>query len=104
MWKYSAGFPHIGSPSTRTLPLLGLVRPVMSFMKVDLPAPLGPSSPVMPGGTVTVTSLSPITCPYHLLRRSAVTIGVDALVTRPPRRLESAARARSARAQSVQAP
>ena len=32
-------------------PLLGLSWPVISFMNVDLPAPFGPSSPVMPGGT-----------------------------------------------------
>ena len=38
---------------------------MISFMNVDLPAPLGPSSPVIPGGTVTVTSLRPITWPYH---------------------------------------
>jgi hypothetical protein len=41
---------------------------VMSFMKVLLPAPFGPSSPVMPGGTLTLTSLRPMTCPYHLER------------------------------------
>ncbi len=35
------------------LPLLGLSWPVISFMNVDLPAPFGPSSPVMPGGTVS---------------------------------------------------
>ena len=34
-------------------------------MKVDLPAPFGPSRPVMPGGTLTVTSFRPITWPYH---------------------------------------
>ena len=34
-------------------------------MNVDLPAPLGPSRPVMPGGTDTVTSLRPMTWPYH---------------------------------------
>ena len=47
------GLPQIGSPSTVTLPLLGLSWPVISFMNVDLPAPFGPSSPVMPGGTAT---------------------------------------------------
>ena len=39
-------------------------------MNVDLPAPFGPSNPVMPGGTVTVTSLSPDTWPYHFDRCS----------------------------------
>ena len=46
-----------------------------SFSKVDLPAPLGPSSPLMPGGIETVTSLRPITCPYHFDIRSATTTG-----------------------------
>ena len=43
----------------------------MSLSSVDLPAPLGPSSPVTPGGTVTLTSFSPITWPYHFDRCSA---------------------------------
>src|SRR6266567_4036269 len=45
-------------------------------MNVDLPAPLGPSRPVTPGGTVTVTSFRPMTCPYHFETCSAVTTGV----------------------------
>src|SRR5687767_13485526 len=60
-----AGLPQIGSPSTRIAPWLGLSWPVINFMNVDLPAPLGPSSPVMPGGIETVTLLRPLTCPYH---------------------------------------
>src|SRR6185503_7685049 len=79
-WK-SAGLPQIGSPRIRTVPLLGLSWPVISFMNVDLPAPLGPSKPVMPGGTATVTSLSPDTCPYHFDRCSAAIIGVSALIS-----------------------
>ena len=47
----------------------------MSFMNVDLPAPFGPRSPVMPGGTFTVTSFRPMTWPYHFDTCSAVTIG-----------------------------
>ena len=42
-------------------------------MNVDLPAPFGPSSPVMPGGTFTVTSFKPMTCPYHFETCSALT-------------------------------
>ena len=49
MAKYRCGLPQIGSPSTFTTPLLGLSWPVISFMNVDLPAPFGPSRPVMPG-------------------------------------------------------
>src|SRR5438445_62229 len=48
-------------------------------MNVDLPAPFGPSSPVTPGGTVTVTSFRPMTWPYHFETCSAVTIGVIVL-------------------------
>ena len=47
----------------------------MSFMNVDLPAPFGPSRPVIPGGTFTVTSLSPMTCPYQRETCSAETTG-----------------------------
>ena len=32
------------------VPWLGFSCPVISFMNVDLPAPFGPSRPVMPGG------------------------------------------------------
>src|SRR5438270_7474834 len=48
-------------------------------MNVDLPAPFGPSSPVTPGGTDTLTSLRPMTWPYHLETCSAVTIAVIVL-------------------------
>ena len=68
MRKYRPGFSQIGSPRTLTLPLLGTSCPVISFMNVDLPAPFGPSRPVTPGATVTVTSFRPITCPYHFDR------------------------------------
>jgi hypothetical protein len=51
--------------------LLGLSWPVISFMNVDLPAPFGPSRPVMPAGTDTVTSFRPDTWPYHFDRCSA---------------------------------
>jgi hypothetical protein len=57
-------------------PWLGLSCPVINFMKVDLPAPLGPSRPVMPPGIETVTLLRPLTCPYHLETASAWTRGV----------------------------
>ena len=68
MAKYCAGLRQIGSPSTSIRPLLGFSWPVISFMKVDFPAPFGPSSPVMPAGTLSVTSFSPITWPYHFDR------------------------------------
>src|SRR5450759_5702075 len=44
-------------------------------MNVDLPAPLGPRSPVTPGGTETFTSFRPMTWPYHLETCSVVTTG-----------------------------
>src|SRR6266540_4898693 len=53
-------------------------------MKVDLPAPLEPSRPVTPGGTDTLTSFRPITCPYHFETCSAETM--EALTSPPPRR------------------
>ena len=44
----ATGCCQIGCPSTRTSPLLGRSWPVMSFRNVLLPAPFGPSRPVMP--------------------------------------------------------
>ncbi len=57
----------------------------MSFMNVLLPAPFGPSRPVMPGGTLTVTSFRPMTWPYHFERCSAVRIGALTTTTSTPR-------------------
>ena len=43
----------ISAPSKLIVPPEGLVKPVMASMKVVLPAPLGPMSPVsLPGSTV----------------------------------------------------
>ena len=75
MRRYAAGLPHIGAPSTRTAPLLGRSWPVTSLRNVDLPAPFGPSRPLMPGGSETVTSLRPMTWPYHFDTASATTTG-----------------------------
>lgn len=35
--------PFTGWPSMRILPIEGIFRPVVSFMKVDLPQPEGPT-------------------------------------------------------------
>jgi len=35
--------PVTGCPAMRMLPRLGIFRPVVSFMKVDLPQPDGPT-------------------------------------------------------------
>ena len=58
---------------------------MISFRNVDLPAPFGPSSPVMPGGTATVTSFRPETWPYHLERCSVVTMRRAHATTSTPR-------------------
>ena len=68
MRKKIRGLPQTGSPSTVMDPLLGLSCPVSSFSSVDLPAPFGPSRPVMPGGMDTLTSFRPMTWPYHFDR------------------------------------
>ena len=41
------------SPSTRTDPEVGRLRPSTAYKKVVLPAPLAPTSPVTPPGTAT---------------------------------------------------
>src|SRR5450756_821264 len=43
----SGGKPVTGWPKTRTWPRRGASRPVVTFMQVDLPAPLRPSRPSM---------------------------------------------------------
>ncbi len=63
-WKAS-GEPQAGAPRSFTSPWLGASWPAASFRNVDLPAPFGPRSPVTPGETLTVTSLSAITDPYQ---------------------------------------
>ena len=45
------------------VPWLGRNWPLASLISVDLPAPLAPSSPVMPGPMRQLTSLTPITGP-----------------------------------------
>ena len=52
--------------STSTRPRSGRRWPVISRISVLLPAPLDPTSPVMPGRSSSVTWLTPMTGPYHL--------------------------------------
>jgi hypothetical protein len=40
--RFSGSAPVTSSPNRRTDPALGLSRPVIDFMMVDLPAPLAP--------------------------------------------------------------
>ena len=48
-------------------------------MNVDLPAPFAPTSPTMPGSTVTVRSSNAVTRPPYVLLSDCVAISV----TRP---------------------
>ena len=53
------GLPAISKPQTSALPLVLRTSPARMLMSVDLPAPLGPSSPKMPPcGTSKLTPLS----------------------------------------------
>jgi hypothetical protein len=54
---------HTWSPSSVTAPVEGAKKPAIMWIKVDLPAPLGPSSPVTPGPIRMVTSLTATTFP-----------------------------------------
>src|SRR6185295_6276087 len=58
---------HAGEPGD------GRNSPAIILISVDLPAPLGPSSPTMPPDSFQLTSDTPSTWPYHLLQRSATT-------------------------------
>ncbi len=60
-----AGCCQTGSPSSVTVPADGARNPAIMWISVDLPAPLGPSRPVMPGPIVMVTSLTATTLPYQ---------------------------------------
>jgi hypothetical protein len=51
------------TPSSVTLPDVGSSSPAKIFMKVDLPAPFGPSKPNMPGETSRSTPFNAVTGP-----------------------------------------
>ena len=57
--SWTKGFP----PSTVTAPSEAGINPVRTRMRVDLPLPLGPTMPVMPGPISSVTWLRPTTSP-----------------------------------------
>ena len=59
------------------------------WSSVDLPAPLGPSNPVMPGPSVTVMAFTATTLPYQ---RDASRSSICAAVTLRPSDSEGAAR------------
>src|SRR6201993_3051765 len=77
------GLRHVGAPSTVSVPLDGSRKPAIICRIVDLPAPFGPSSPVTPGPTDIVMSLTATTLPYQRLTpaSSIVPPGAAALVT-----------------------
>ena len=56
---------HTLSPSKVTAPVEGDKKPAIMWISVDLPAPLGPKSPVTPGPIRMVTSLTATTFPNH---------------------------------------
>src|SRR5438874_1415038 len=60
------------SPSTRMLPLSGLMRPSSAFSMVLLPAPFGPSSPTAPAGNSADTPESAHCLPNTTLTPSSV--------------------------------
>lgn len=70
------------SPSTLSLPPLRGVRPSTRLMKVVLPAPFDPSSPVMPWGTLMDTFVSTWVSP-KLFVTAVASMTFDALVVAP---------------------
>src|SRR5688572_21917574 len=56
---------QVGTPSSVTCPEDGARKPAIIAIRVDLPAPFGPSRPVTPGRIVMVTSLTATTLPNH---------------------------------------
>jgi len=60
-------------PEIVAVPDVGGVRPTMTRMVVDLPAPLGPRKPVTrPACAVNETSSTAVKAPYFLLSASTV--------------------------------
>src|SRR3954470_8836948 len=53
-------------PRTRATPVVGVSKLSRHLMTVLLPAPFGPSNPMVPGGTFNVTSESAFCAPYVL--------------------------------------
>ncbi len=62
LWKRRWGSEG-GMPRTRISPRVGRISPVIRFISVVLPEPLGPTRLVMPGGMERVTRLTPRTSP-----------------------------------------
>src|SRR3954469_15642681 len=70
-------------PSTSARPSEAGDRPSRILIKVDLPAPLAPTSPVTPGPTSTESRSSAVTRGNRLLRLSvAITVTSTKVVTR----------------------
>ena len=71
---------HTSTPSMRTVPESGAVRPASVRISVLLPAPLAPSRPnTSPALASSETSSSATSDPYRRVSRSTA-------ITRPPRR------------------
>src|SRR5271169_3108362 len=61
-------------PSTLAWPLVGGRSPSRILIKVDLPAPFAPTSPVTPGATLTVSPSSAVTSPGYTLVSTLVSM------------------------------
>ena len=77
--------PGVDAPPRARVPRSGRSWPVASRMSVLLPAPLAPTSPVMPGRSSSVTWLTPMTGPYHLETWSKSRSGRSAAARAPLR-------------------
>src|SRR5688500_9255603 len=65
----SSGWVWISNPATRAVPALGRRKPVIIFMLVDLPAPLGPRKPsTSPAATWKLRLSTARLVPKRLLR------------------------------------
>src|ERR1051325_5848636 len=69
-------------PSTRTVPVVAGMKPVMIRMVVVFPAPFGPRNPrIWPSAAVKETSRIAARSPYRLLRFATSIIGSNSTVT-----------------------
>src|SRR5207342_684735 len=68
-------------PYTLAVPSLGVRKPAIIFIVVDLPAPLGPSRPsTSPGSTLKLIPSTAVSRPYRLRRALASIIAEPRLV------------------------
>ena len=72
-----AGLRRTGCPSRLMVPAEVVSKPAIIAIRVDLPAPFGPSRPVTPGRRSKLTSLTATTFPNQREAPSIWTVAIS---------------------------